>query len=264
MVGFRGMSNDSTKKTLIVALALCLVCSVVVSGAAVILKPMQAGNKALDRKVNILEVAGLMEEGGNVDQIFEERVETRIVDLETGEYTDTVDPATYDQRKASKDPELGEPVPPDLDIASIKSQAKYAPVYLIHEGDTLKTVILPVHGYGLWSTLYGFLALESDTKTVRGLKFYEHAETPGLGGEVDNPSWRAQWHGKVVYDDQWQPDIQIIKGTVDTSKPDAVHQVDGLAGATLTSRGVMHLVQYWLSDHGFGPYLAKLRTQAQG
>ena len=261
MLDFLQLPNDSTKKTLMVALVLCLACSVVVSGAAVILKPMQASNKAFDRKKNILEVADLMEAGKSVDAIYEERVEARVVDLATGEYTDAVDPNSYDQRNAAKNPELSQPVPPELDKASIKRQAKYATVYLIREGDAVKTIILPVHGYGLWSTLYGFLALESDAKTVTGLKFYEHAETPGLGGEVDNPRWRALWEGKVVYDDQWRPNIEIVKGTVDKSRTDAIHQVDGLAGATLTSRGVMNLLQYWLSDQGFGPYLARLRTQ---
>jgi Na+-transporting NADH:ubiquinone oxidoreductase subunit C len=190
-------------------------------------------------------------------------VEIRIVNLETGEYTDQFDPAAYDLRKAARDPALSEPIPPDLDIANIKRKAKYAPVYLVKEDGKIKIIILPVHGYGLWSTMYGFLALESDTKTIHGLKFYEHAETPGLGGEITNPKWLAKWDGKVVYDEQWQPDIQVIKGTVDPNKPGAEHEVDGIAGATLTSRGVMHLMQYWLSDQGYGPFLARLRNQTQ-
>lgn len=263
MVGISGMSNDSTQKTLIVALALSLVCSVVVAGAAVVLKPLQTSNQAIDRKKNILEVANLLEEGKSIDEIFANQVETRIVDLDSGEYTDAVDPATYDSRKAARDPQLGERIPPDLDIANIRVKAKYAPIYLVRDGDEVETIILPVHGYGLWSTMYGFLALEGDTKTVAGLKFYEHAETPGLGGEIDNARWLAQWQGKVVYDDEWQPDIQVIKGTVDRNRPGAEHQVDGLAGATLTSRGVMYMLQYWLSEEGYGPYLARLRTETE-
>lgn len=257
------MPNDSTKKTLFVALALCLVCSVVVAASAVVLKPLQTSNRALDRKVNILRAANLYEPGIDVEQVYAERVEARIVDLASGEYSDAVDAETYDPRQAVRDPTLSEAVPADTDIASIKRQEKYSPVFLIQDGDTVQTIVLPVRGYGLWSTLYGFLALEPDTRTVAGLKFYEHAETPGLGGEVDNPDWLAQWRGKVIYDDEWQPAIQVVKGNVDPNSDRAVHQVDGLAGATLTSRGVMNLMQYWLSESGFGAYLARLRDQGE-
>lgn len=262
MVGFLDVSEDSTKRTLFVALVLCLACSIVVAGAAVLLKPVQLENRALDRKSNILAVAGLLDPARSVEEMYAERVETRIVELASGEYTEAVNPETYDLRKAARSPEYGVTVPPDLDIANIKAKAQYAPVYLIkNESGGLQTVILPVHGYGLWSTLYGFLALSTDTRTVQGLKFYEHAETPGLGGEIDNADWLAQWRGKVIYDDQWQPNIVVAKGRVDPNDPQAEHKVDGLAGATLTSRGVMYLLQYWLSDQGYGPYLARLRAQ---
>jgi Na+-transporting NADH:ubiquinone oxidoreductase subunit C len=267
MVGFLDKSNDSVEKTVAVALILCLVCSIVVSSAAVLLKPQQETNQAIDRKKNILVAADLLQ--GNdagagatparVDELFEQFVEARVVDMQTGEYSDAVDPATYDARKAARDPAMSQAVAADKDIASIKRQANYAVVYLVNdESGKLRTIVLPVKGYGLWSTLYGFLALAPDTKTVVGLKFYEHAETPGLGGEVDNADWLAQWSGKIVYDEQWQPNIRIVKGQASGES-----EVDGLAGATLTSRGVMYLLQYWLSGQGFGPYLARLRNDQE-
>jgi len=254
------LPNDSTSKTLLVAVALCLVCSVMVASATVLLKPYQAANKELDKKRNILEAAGLMQPGKSVDELFR-RVDVRIIDLDTGDYTNAVDPATYDQRAAAKDPALSEAIPAGQDPASIKRRAKYAPVYLVKEGDQVQTIILPVHGYGLWSTLYGFLALKKDANTIADLKFYEHAETPGLGGEVSNPRWQALWEGKVAYDPQGHPRIHLIKGTVDPSRPEARYEVDGLAGSTLTSRGVTNLLHYWLGEQGFGPYLARFRTQ---
>ena len=103
----------------------------------------------------------------------------------------------------------------------------------------------------------GFLVLEADANTVFGLQFYEHAETPGLGGEVDNPSWRAKWAGKLVYSTQGIPNIEVVRGHVTSKGHSARHQVDGLAGATLTSRGVTNLLQYWLSEQGFGPIFAE-------
>ncbi|MCP5425935.1 MAG: Na(+)-translocating NADH-quinone reductase subunit C [Gammaproteobacteria bacterium] len=254
------LPNDSIQKTLIVAVGICLVCSVVVAGTTVVLKPIQSANKALDFKRNVVEVAGLLPEGGNVDEAFKQ-VEIRVVDLDTGEYTDAVDPATFSQTEAAKNPATSEVVPADEDIAKIKRRSKYALVYLVKEDGKLKTLILPVHGYGLWSTLYGLLALDSDFDTVKNLKFYQHAETPGLGGEVENPKWRALWVGKKVYDDKGEVKLSVIKGSVTPDTPDAQYKVDGLSGSTLTSRGVSNLVHYWLGENGFGPFLERLRSQ---
>lgn len=254
------LPNDSPQKTLVVAVALCLVCSVVVSSAAVLLRPLQIENAALDRKRNIVEVAGLLGSDGDVEAAFK-RIEARVVNLETGEFTEDVDPERYDQRKAAKDPKRSIALSPDEDIASISRRARYATVYFVRDGDAVRQVILPVHGYGLWSTLYGFLALKGDFTTVSGLKFYEHAETPGLGGEVDNPSWRAKWDGKVAFDESGKAIIEVIKGAVDATRPGAEHRVDGLAGATLTTRGVDNLLKFWLGENGFGPFLARMRKK---
>ena len=169
----------------------------------------------------------------------------------------------YDQRKASADPMMSVELPGGQDIAGISRRANMAPVYLLTEGDTIKQVVLPVHGYGLWSTLYGFLSLEGDFNTITGLRFYEHAETPGLGGEVDNPKWRAKWDGKKVFDEEGNVEIRVVRGYVDEKTANAEHKVDGLSGATLTSNGVTNLLQYWLGDHGFGPYLKNMRTELE-
>ncbi len=254
------LPNDSPQKTLIVAVTLCLVCSVVVSSAAVLLRPLQLENAALDRKRNIVEVAGLLGSDGDVEAAFE-RVEPRVVDLESGEFAEDMDPARYDQRKSSKDPERSIALSRDEDIAGIGRRARYSTVYFVRDGDAIRQVILPVHGYGLWSTLYGFLSLKGDFRTVSGLKFYEHAETPGLGGEVDNPAWRGKWDGKIAFDESGSAIIEVVKGVVDETRSGAEHRVDGLAGATLTTRGVDNLLKFWLGENGFGPFLARMREK---
>lgn len=253
--------KDSVFKTLFVAVAVCLVCSIVVSIAAVQLRPQQEHNKLIDRQSNILAVAGFEVEGlsgKDIAALYDERIETRIVDLESGEYTDAVDPIKYDQSAASRDPEMSEALSGKEDIASIKRQADYAPVYTVKNDDgSIRCYIMPIHGYGLWSTLYGFIAVESDAQTIYGLGFYDHAETPGLGGEVDNPKWKAQWPGKQLYNEQGELAIEVVKsGQV----RDPEHQVDGLAGASLTTQGVSHLVRFWMSEAGFGPFLDKLKN----
>jgi len=252
-------NKDSIKSTITVALLLCLVCSIIVAGSAVLLKPMQQANKALDKKNNILLAAGIETQGQDVNALFEQFT-PRVVDLETGRYTNDVDAATYDQRKAAKDPKLSDKLSSDDDIASIKRRARYATVYLLEKEGQVDRIILPIKGYALWSTLYGFLALEADANTVAGLGFYEHAETPGLGGEIDNPRWKALWPGKKIFDANDKLAIDLVKGSVDPSNPKAIHQVDALSGATLTSNGVENLLLFWLGENGFGPYLTNLRV----
>ena len=251
-------SNDSIGKIVTVAFALCIVCSVVVSTAAVLLKPSQEANRSLDRKRNILQAAGMLEEGRSVEEQFA-AVEERFVDLSTGKFTDAVAPG-YDQREAAKDPARSRDLPGEMDIAKLGRQADVAQVYLVRGDDgAYEKIILPVHGYGLWSTLYGFLALESDGNTVAGLGFYDHKETPGLGGEVDNPRWKALWPGKQVYRDG-EVELKLLKGSVDPAAANAAWQVDGLSGATLTSRGVTNLITFWMGEEGFAPFLSNLRN----
>ena len=252
------MANESVTKTFTVALILCIICAVVVSSAAVFLRPAQEANKLLDLKTNILASAGLLEEGVDVETQFE-KISVKLVDMQTGRYTNAIDVESYDQRKASSDPALSVALSASEDIAKIKRRANFAKVYIVENANGLEKVILPIKGYGLWSTLYGFIALESDLQTVAGIGFYEHTETPGLGGEVDNPKWKASWIGKRAYDDNALL-IEVIKGKVDVSRDGAESQIDGLAGATLTTKGVDNLVQYWLGEQGFKPFIEYLKT----
>lgn len=252
--------KESVSRTIMVALLVCLACSVVVSVAAVSLKPLQTSNQLLDKQRNILMIAGLLEPGVPVEEQFR-KITPRLVDLRTGRFSDEMDPLTYDQRLASRDPEMSRRLTSSEDIASIRRQEYFATVYMVEsEEEGIEIMILPIHGYGLWSTLYGFLALEGDFNTIRGLGFYEHAETPGLGGEVDSPQWRETWQGNLVYTEEGEVGVQIVKGSVDGNSPRRQYQVDGLAGATLTARGVENLVRFWMGESGFSPFLRNLRS----
>ena len=244
--------------TLIVAISVALVCSILVSASAVVLRPLQLENQDLFRKRIVLEVAGLYEPGVDVDARFA-AIEPRLVDLESGDYSDAADAATFDVIAASNDPDMSIDIPAALDIASIRRRPTLAPVYVVRDGDQVEQVILPVHGAGLWSTMYGYLSVERDGQTVRGLQFYEHAETAGLGDQVDRPDWRVQWQGLELYDADGNPAVEVVRGQAPEGSP---HAVDGLSGATLTGRGVMDLVRYWTGPHAFGPYLARLAREA--
>lgn len=253
---FRAMPTDSIPKTVFVAVTLCLFCSMIVSVAAVSLRPVQEANKLLDKQKNILQVAGLYEDGVSVAEAFS-AFEPRVVELATGTYADAVDAASFDDIAAASDPAMSTALSDDP--AGIGRQGKYATVYLLNdEAGDLDKVILPIYGYGLWSTLYGFIALEENGNDIYGLQFYEHAETPGLGGEVDNPRWKSQWNGKMLRDDSGALKITVAKGGAPAGQAD--FHVDALAGATLTSRGVDNLVRFWMGEQGFAPYLSNLQN----
>jgi Na+-transporting NADH:ubiquinone oxidoreductase subunit C len=257
--GFFNLPNDNIIKTIGVATLLCLVCSVIVSGAAIILKPQQVANKLLDKKRNILIVAGISDDSKTVKELFAQ-IDTRVVDMSTGEFTDAVNAETFDQRKAANDAEYRVDLSKSQDVASIGAISKYGNVYLLRDGDAVSKIILPIRGYGLWSTMYGFIALESDARTVSGITFYEHGETPGLGGEIENKKWQASWHGKHITDLQGNPELRLVKGGVTESTPNSEYKVDGLAGATLTSNGVSNLIQFWMGEDAFGPFLERVRS----
>jgi len=246
---------DSPVRAFAVVIAVCVVCSVLVSSAAVVLAPVQKQNALLIKKRQILQAAGLFDPATPVEQQFAQ-VTPRMVDLASGDYVDAGDPVDFDVAAQSRLPASSRTVPPELDVAKIRRSPNAMPVYLVQRDGGVETVVLPVHGYGLWSTMYGYLALEGDARTVKGITFYQHGETPGLGGEIDNPSWQAKWTGKQALAGDGRVLLQVVKG--EPRGEGMEHQVDGLAGATLTARGVENLARHWLGEQGFGPYLARL------
>lgn len=252
------VKRESVTRTLLVAFFVSLVCSSLVASAAVVLKPRQIANALLDVRKNILEVAGLLQPEGDVNELFA-AVEPRVIDLETGAYLDDVDPEGFDPVQARKDPKLSVVIPAELDVARIGRRSKRAVVYLVRDQGEITRIILPVSGYGLWSTLYGFLALEPDGNTVADIIFYSHGETAGIGDFLTKEPWRARWPGKRVYDDAGELRLEVSKGRVAADDPLAAYRVDGVSGATLTGNGVTNLIRYWLGDHGYGPFLKNIQ-----
>jgi Na+-transporting NADH:ubiquinone oxidoreductase subunit C len=253
---FGELPNDSPLKTVVVTLAVALLCSVLVASSAVLLKPLQIANKERERQKHIADIdsrlPGIGERLAGAERI---QPEARVVDLASGDYRTAVDASLYDQRRAALDPEQSVEIPPDVDIAGLKRRAKAAVVYLVRQDDRIDLVILPVRGRGYGSMLYGYLGLAGDLNTVVMLNFYEHGETPGLGALVDAPDWREQWQGKQVRDEDGNLRLAVGRGRIEPGSPDAPYQVDGLTGATWTNQGVTNLLRYWLGEHGFGPYL---------
>ncbi len=256
----------SVTYTLLFAAVVCVVCSLFVSSAAVLLKDRQKANFVLEKQTKILTVCGLVQEGERLSpqeirQRYQQYIVPRFVDMKTGEYVEDapIDPELYDVRKVIRDTSLSLEAPENP--ARVLRIPNPALIYHVVENGELKELVLPIEGKGLWSTLRGYIALENDAQTVRGLIFYEQAETPGLGGEVENPKWRALWQGRKVFDESGVPALAVIKGQAGTPEEDPF-RVDGLSGATITSRSVTYMLQFWLGEHGFGPYLKRFRSGA--
>jgi len=258
---------DSTRYTVTFAAIVCVVCALLVSVAAVGFRDRQDTNAVVFRQKNVLLAAGLMQPDADLPRaellrLFEQRIRTVLVELASGEVAQPpgIDPRTYDQRKARNDLALSATAPPNN--AGVSRIAKYAAVYHVMEGDRARQVVIPIEGVGMWGGVYGFLALDADGTTIRGLTFYEQKETPGLGGEISNPRWQALWQGRKAYDDKWQPRIRLIKGRAGPPDKDP-YQVDALSGATITSNAVSRIVAFWLSDAGFAKYLRRFSEGAR-
>ncbi|WP_293746087.1 Na(+)-translocating NADH-quinone reductase subunit C [uncultured Paraglaciecola sp.] len=240
--------KETLGKTVGVVVAVCLVCSIVVSSAAVGLRSLQQTNAAIDKQSNIVQAAGLSDiAAGDISGTFEKYIEERFINLETGEYVEV--PEGYDMYKEAKNPEFSVPVTGSN--VGFKQRASIANIYLVRNdaGDVTR-LVLPVHGSGLWDLMYGLLAIDADGNTVRELIYYQHKETPGLGGEIQNPSWKAKWNGKKLFNNG-EVALEVNKG--DNSKNQ--YAVDALSGATLTSNGVQNTLTYWAGKNGYGLYL---------
>ena len=258
---------ESTRYTVLFAAAVCVVCALVVAVSAVGLADRQEANARLYRQKNVLLAAGLAKPGddlgaADVDKLFDANIEVGLIDLRTGAKAELpgIDPKAYDQRKVRNDTALSHPAPPNA--AGIARLPNVGAVYYVApKGGAVEQVVLPVEGAGMWGQLGGFIAMDRDGNTVRGLTFYDQKETPGLGGEISNPKWQALWVGRKAYDGQWEPKLTVLKGKHGAPDKDP-HAVDALSGATITSNSVARLIAFWFSDKGYGPFLKRFREGA--
>jgi Na+-transporting NADH:ubiquinone oxidoreductase subunit C len=258
--------QDSTLRTFIVIGVLCLVCSLLVCVSVVALKDLQSKAMNVDREKSILAAAQIEFTDSNVSQVYADNIEARLLDLNSGDFvldqneiskivgTGTVD--GYNFVSASKLAESNISIPADKDLAKIRVRAKYMPVYLVKSAGGYSSIILPFYGQGLWSTMYGYLSVATDGNTIRGVKYYSHGETPGLGAEIENPAFTATWVNKKLFNEAGDVAFKVTKKV---EKPE--YEIDALSGATLTSNGVSTSVEYWASSNGYGPFLQKVKKE---
>ena len=233
------IDRKSSIEVMRTALIVAFVCALLVSLAAVLLRPYY-----LEHLQRTAGLDSMLQELRHLNEGRKPQFVAMVVDLDNGFYSDAVDPASYDARSAASNPEVSVSIPKELDVARLKRRARYAVVYVIGQDSSAPdALVLPVRGIGYQSALYGYLALRADSSEVLALQFYEQDETPGLGTQIQSPEWEAQWPGKQVFDADGRVDIEF----------------DAISGATRTSRGVERLLKFWLGEFGFGPYLQNLR-----
>ena len=286
-MAFKPKNKESLGNVLTVSVVLCLVCSAVVSVAAVALKPRQLENEKLAKQRNRLLAARVIapdvSDSDEIAAAYGRRVRTQWVDLRTGEPVPAppVDSKEADFEAAADDESLSAPIPAVYQLPGRRPDL--SPVYQIlsEDGSKVERLVLPVTGRGLWSTLRAYLALDvnldepnpRDRFPIAGITFYEQAETAGLGAEVENPLWQAEWNGRFAFTEEWTPEFEVAKQAAAEGSDAARYQVDALAGATITSNGVEYMINYWLSsDHeaaggagtvpgAYGNYLRKLTPE---
>jgi len=256
------MADDAVSENpvlaLFVVLGVAVVCALLVSVSAVKLRPHYVANLEAYRRTQLESILDAL--SGTPYAEASKNMEGRVVELASGRYSERLDAATFDARRAASNPDESILIPPDRDIAGIKRREKHATVFVARDADgEVALIILPVRGSGYQSPLYGFLALAGDTSTVAALKFYEQGDTPGMGARIQDPSWEALWPGKQVYDDTGALKLGVARGMLTPGSADADNMVDGISGATRTSQGVHALLRFWLGDFGFGPYLERVR-----
>ena len=242
------LPNESRAKTLIVAFVVSAVCAILVSAATVLLRPIQAANRAAEEQAQIAAlvegipgIAALLETSGGA-------LSTLVIDLQSGRAADEVTPDTLDAALA--DTANWTALVGEADLAGLGHRPDYAQVFLLRDADTISLVLLPMTGQGYGGRIDAILALHADMTTIAGIAITQHSETPGLGGRIDEPSWQSEFPGTETRDADGDLRFNVARGPA--SGP---HEVDGITGATRTGRGITQMVRFWLGPDGYGPLI---------
>ncbi len=245
---FLALPNESRTKTLVMAFLVSAVCAALVSGATVLLRPIQAANRAAEEQARIADLlagipgmAALLEQSGGT-------LSTVVIDLDRGRAAEGITPATLDAALA--DPANWTALDPGADLAGLGHRPDFVQVFLLRDGETVSLALLPVTGQGYGGRIDAILALRGDMNTIAGIAVTGHSETPGLGGRIAERSWQASFPGTLVRDEAGEVRFRVARGPAS-----GVHEVDGITGATRTGRGVTGMVRFWLGPDGYGPLI---------
>ena len=243
------LPNESRTKTILVAFLVAAVSAALVSGATVILRPIQSANRAAEEQARI---AALVQGIPGMSTLLTRsggQLSTVVVDLETGRAAEDVTTANLDTALA--DPGNWTALGPGSDLAGLGHRPDYAQIFLLRdEADAVSLILLPLSGSGYGGRIDAILALRGDTNTIAGIAITGHSETPGLGARIEEASWQASFPGTELRDASGDMRFRVARGPAS-----GVHEVDGITGATRTGRGITQMVRFWLGPDGYGPLL---------
>jgi Na+-transporting NADH:ubiquinone oxidoreductase subunit C len=259
------MDNQNPIKALLVVTVTALVCSILVTFTVVKLQPIQKSYQNIERNRALVQISGLTNDinllsDREIVNIFQ-KIEARIIDLRVGQFDTKYNPDTFDTWTIDNNPELSIPIPTENDIAHLSRRSQLITVYLVKDKDTMDRILLPIYGQGMWSKIYGFIALETDLNTIADIIIYKQAETSGIGDKILNSDWQSSWRKRKIYDDKGRLQIGIKGGQSDQKSLVSVHQIDAITGATVTVDAVKNLVRYWFGVHGYEPFLDNFRAE---
>jgi Na+-transporting NADH:ubiquinone oxidoreductase subunit C len=245
--------NDNRVKTLLIAFLVSAVCALMVTAATVMLRPIQAQNRAAEQQARlealISAVPGMAE---LVASAGGDALSTVVVDLDRGAAAADVTPETLSDALA--DPSNWTELGGGDDIAGIRSRPDLAQIYLLRDGDRVSLAILPVVGTGYNGRIQALLAVNGDMQTLAGIAITEQSETPGLGARIEEPLWQQSFVGKQLFDATGSIRFAVARGPSRTD-----HEVDGITGATRTSNGITQMIRFWVGPNGYGPLMAAVR-----
>lgn len=249
---FLALPNESRAKTVVVAFLVSAICALMVSGATVLLRPIQAANRAAEQQARIEAlVAGIP---GMADLLAQAggSLSTVVIDLDRGAAAREVTPQTLDA--ALEDNANWRQLAPGEDLAGIGRRPDYSQVFLLRQDDRVSLVLLPMYAQGYNDVIQAMLALHGDMTTVAGFAVLGQSETPGLGGRIEEPSWLSRFAGRRVADASGDVRFAVARGPASTE-----YEVDGITGATRTGNAVTGMIRFWTGPLGYGPFLDAIR-----
>ena len=222
-------NTNSNTYIIIYSVVMVVVVAVLLSLAALGLKDRQQSNILNEKKTQIVKALGEDPATTNYDDVIKEAM---ILNAN------------------------GEVVEGDVFTALNDLKASFAegqyPIFVATSG-----VVVPLYGAGLWGPIWGYIALDTDMNTVKGIVLDHAGETPGLGAEITTPKHQAMYPGKTVYEGDALVGVTLKKGGADKNNP---HEVDAITGGTKTSDGVSAMISDCLNY--YKPYFDAARAAA--
>ena len=248
---FLALPMESRPKTILAAFVVSAVCAVLVSSATVILRPIQAANRAAEEEARVEALVRgipgmsdlLTEVGGSLSTV--------VVDLARGRAANDVTPSTLLATLA--DTSNWTSLDAGQDLAGLGARPDYAQVFLLRDNDLVSLLLLPIAGQGYNGRIEAVLALRGDMNTIAGVTVTRQSETPGLGARIEEGAWQASFPGQQIFDSEGAVRFSVARGTASS-----IHEVDGITGATRTSNAFTQMVRFWLGPDGYGPLIAAI------